>query len=92
VIYQGTLKWNQGVHNEMVYFTGNIPSGTYDPHRLANLSLGFVAFDAGDRMGHLRDLARAAGVRSLEAHFAKILTEMSARGHSRPRQPVLRAS
>ena len=47
VIYQGTLKWNQGVHNEMVYFTGNIPSGTYDPHRLANLSLGFVAFDAG---------------------------------------------
>jgi hypothetical protein len=47
LIYQGTLKWNQDVHNEMVYFTGNIPSGTYDPHRLANLSLGFVAFDAG---------------------------------------------
>lgn len=47
VFYQGTLKWNQGVHNEMVYFTGNIPSGTYDPNRLANLNLGFVAFDAG---------------------------------------------
>jgi hypothetical protein len=47
VFYQGTLKWNQGVHNEMVYITGNIPSGTYDPNRLANLNLGFAAFDGG---------------------------------------------
>ncbi|MHB0771635.1 SphA family protein [Bradyrhizobium sp. 1.29L] len=47
VYYQGTLKWNQGVHNGMVYITGNIPSGTYDPNRLANLNLGFVAYDAG---------------------------------------------
>jgi hypothetical protein len=47
LIYQGTLKWNQGVNNEMVYFSGNILSGTYDPNRLANLSLGFVAYDAG---------------------------------------------
>ena len=28
VFYQGTLKWNHGVHNTMVYVTGNIPSGT----------------------------------------------------------------
>ena len=47
VFYQGTLKWNQGVHNEMVYITGNIPSGTYDQNRLANLSFGYVAYDAG---------------------------------------------
>lgn len=47
VFYQGTLKWNQGVHNEMVYVAGNIPSGTYDPNRLANLSFGFTAVDAG---------------------------------------------
>ena len=47
VFYQGTLKWNQGVHNEMVYITGNIPSGTYDSTRLANLSFGFLAIDAG---------------------------------------------
>jgi hypothetical protein len=47
VFYQGTLKWNQGVNNEMIYVTGNIPSGTYDPNRLANLSLGFAAFDVG---------------------------------------------
>jgi hypothetical protein len=47
VFYQGTLKWNQGVHNEMIYIAGNIPSGTYDPNRLGNLSLGYVAVDAG---------------------------------------------
>ena len=47
VFYQGSLKWNQGVHNEMVYITGNIPSGTYDANRLANLSFGYVAVDAG---------------------------------------------
>lgn len=47
VYYQGTLKWNQGVHNEMVYLTGNIPSGTYDANRLANLTPGYVAWDAG---------------------------------------------
>jgi len=47
VFYEGTLKWNNGVHNTMIYTTGNIPSGTYDANRLANLSLGFVAVDAG---------------------------------------------
>ena len=47
VFWQGTLKWNNGVHNTMVYATGNILSGTYDPTRLANLSLGWVAVDAG---------------------------------------------
>ncbi len=47
VFYQGTLKWNHGVNNTMVYLTGNIPSGTYDPARLANLSFGFVAVDSG---------------------------------------------
>ena len=47
VFYQGTLKWNQGVNNEMIYIAGNIPSGTYDNNRLANLSFGFVGFDAG---------------------------------------------
>jgi hypothetical protein len=47
VFYQGTLKWNQRVHNTMVYVTGNIPSGTYDNSRLANLSFGWVAVDGG---------------------------------------------
>ena len=47
VFCQGALKWNFGVHNTMVYFTGNIPSGTYDSSRLANLSFGFTAIDGG---------------------------------------------
>jgi hypothetical protein len=47
VFWQGSLKWNNGVHNTMVYATGNIPSGTYDPTRLANLSLGWIAVDGG---------------------------------------------
>jgi hypothetical protein len=53
VFYQGTLKWNQGINNEMVYITGNIPSGTYDPNRLANLSFGFVGFDVGGAYTYL---------------------------------------
>ena len=67
VFYQGTLKWNQGVNNEMVYITGNIPSGTYDPGRLANLSFGFVAFDVGGAYTYLNpqtghEFSVAAGV------------------------------
>jgi hypothetical protein len=41
VYYLGTLKWNQGVNNYTVYLLGNIPSGTYDSTRLANLSIGY---------------------------------------------------
>jgi hypothetical protein len=47
VFYQGSLKWNQGVHNTMIYVSGNIPSGAYDAARLANLGFGFVAVDGG---------------------------------------------
>ncbi|WP_312022770.1 SphA family protein [Bradyrhizobium sp. 2S1] len=53
VFYQGTLKWNQGVNNEMFYIFGNIPSGTYDSTRLANLSFGFVAIDVGGAYTYL---------------------------------------
>jgi len=31
----------------MVYVVGNIPSGTYDPNRLSNLSFGFGGIDVG---------------------------------------------
>src|SRR5215510_13297545 len=47
VYYLSTLKWNQGVNNFMWYVLGNIPSGTYDSTRLANLSPGYVAVDSG---------------------------------------------
>jgi hypothetical protein len=47
VYYLATLKWNQGVNNYMWFVLGNIPSGTYDPTRLANLSPGYTAVDSG---------------------------------------------
>lgn len=47
VIPQVALKWNQGVNNYMVYGTGDIPVGDYDPNRLANLGIGHGAIDLG---------------------------------------------
>ena len=44
---QFSLKWNQGVHNYMVYGTGNIPVGTYSASSLANIGLGHGAADGG---------------------------------------------
>jgi hypothetical protein len=47
VLPQVALKWNQGVNNFMVYGTGDIPVGDYDPNRLANLGIGHGAIDFG---------------------------------------------
>jgi hypothetical protein len=47
VVPQVTLKWNMGENNFMVYGTGGIPVGDYDPNRLANLGLGHGAIDFG---------------------------------------------
>ena len=44
---QITMKWNNGVNNYMVYGTGDIPIGDYDPNRLANLGIGHGAIDFG---------------------------------------------
>lgn len=44
---QVSLKWNMGVNNLMVYGTGDIPVGDYDPARLANLGIGHGAIDFG---------------------------------------------
>jgi hypothetical protein len=46
-LWQGTLKWNHGVDNYMVYATGNFPIGAYEPRRLANLGLGHWSVDGG---------------------------------------------
>jgi len=43
----GTLKWNSGVDNWMVYITGDVPVGLYSPTSLANLGLGHGTIDAG---------------------------------------------
>ena len=44
---QPTLRWNQGVHNYMVYGMANLPVGAYDASRLVNLGLGHWAIDGG---------------------------------------------
>jgi hypothetical protein len=41
------LKWNNGVHNYMVYGAGDIPVGDYNRNRLANIGLGHGAIDFG---------------------------------------------
>jgi hypothetical protein len=47
LMWQGTLKWNHGVHNTMVYAMGNLPVGAYESTRLANLGLGHWSVDGG---------------------------------------------
>ena len=47
VFVQPTLRWNQGVHNYMVYGMVNLPVGAYDATRLVNLGLGHWSIDAG---------------------------------------------
>jgi hypothetical protein len=44
---RATLKWNNGVHNTMIYGMTNIPVGDYEPNRLVNLGLGQWAIDGG---------------------------------------------
>ena len=47
VFVQPTLRWNQDVHNYMIYGMTNIPVGAYDLARLVNLGLGHWSIDAG---------------------------------------------
>jgi hypothetical protein len=44
---EAAIRWNSGVNNWMVYATGDIPVGTYDSSRLANLGIGHGAIDSG---------------------------------------------
>jgi hypothetical protein len=44
---QASLRWNQGVNNFMVYAMGDVPVGSYDSNRLANLGIGHGAVDGG---------------------------------------------
>ena len=47
------IYWNKGVHNWMAYGTGNIPVGSYDKNRLANLGIGHAAIDMGGAYTYL---------------------------------------
>jgi hypothetical protein len=44
---QAIVRWNNGVHNWMLYGTGDIPVGDYSPTNLANIGIGHGAADAG---------------------------------------------
>jgi hypothetical protein len=52
-----SLKWHDGVHNWMVYATGDIPVGAYNPSRLANLGIGHGAIDGGAGYTYLNPAA-----------------------------------
>jgi hypothetical protein len=42
-----TLRWNAGVNNYMVYLTGDVPVGAYNPSRLSNIGIGHGTVDGG---------------------------------------------
>jgi hypothetical protein len=44
---QAIIRWNNGVHNWMVYGTGDIPVGDYSSTNLANIGIGHGAVDSG---------------------------------------------
>jgi len=44
---QAILRWNSGVHNWMVYGTGDLPIGDYSASNIANLGIGHGAVDGG---------------------------------------------
>ena len=48
------LFWNRGsVNNFMVYLAGDIPAGSYNPNRLANIGIGHGAIDGGGAYTYL---------------------------------------
>jgi hypothetical protein len=47
IFIQPSLRWNQGVHNYMIYALTSLPVGSYDPSRLVNMGLGHTAIDGG---------------------------------------------
>ncbi len=47
LIPQFSLRWNAGVNNYMAYATGDIPVGSYNSARLANIGIGHGAIDVG---------------------------------------------
>ncbi len=47
VFFQGTLKWNRGIHNYMTYWMTSAPVGSYNSNRLANTGIGHSAIDGG---------------------------------------------
>ena len=47
------LFWSSGNHNFMVYAAGDVPVGSYDPNRLADIGIGHAAIDGGGAYTYL---------------------------------------
>jgi hypothetical protein len=47
-----TLGWTHSTDYWLVYLAGNIPVGSYDSQRLANIGIGHAALDAGGSYTH----------------------------------------
>jgi hypothetical protein len=47
LIPQVSVRWNNGVHNYMVYATGDIPVGAYSSTSLSNMGIGHGVLDFG---------------------------------------------
>ena len=50
-----SVAWNRGVDNWMTYVTGDIPVGSYDSTRLANIGIGHAAIDMGGAYTYLNE-------------------------------------
>jgi hypothetical protein len=50
-----SLAWNHGSDNWMTYLTGDIPVGSYDSKRLANIGIGHGAIDVGGGYTYMND-------------------------------------
>jgi len=72
-----TLKWNQGVHNWMVYGFGDIPVGAYDSTRLSNIGIGHGGIDAGAGYTYLNPATgiEFSGVAGLTYNFKNPTTQ-----------------
>jgi hypothetical protein len=72
-----TLKWNQGVHNWMVYGFGDIPVGAYDSTRLSNIGIGHGGIDLGAGYTYLNPATgiEFSGVGGLTYNFKNTTTQ-----------------
>jgi hypothetical protein len=71
-----TLKWNQGVHNYMVYGFGDIPVGAYESTRLSNIGIGHGGIDLGAGYTYLNPATgiEFSGVAGLTYNFKNTAT------------------
>jgi hypothetical protein len=72
-----TLKWNQGVHNYMVYGFGDIPVGDYDSRRLSNIGIGHGGIDFGAGYTYLNPMTgiEFSGVGGFTYNFKNTTTQ-----------------